>query len=246
VLYKDVPVAMGEYFAIFRGDSISETDPRLFYRVDYERRDTNTNEVLERFTLYPDLIKPKNSENFTANPSSKHYLHKDIFTYVNQASNSKMKDVYSKSKVHAGDTIFLTGGFMIFKGFKPNAGNEKYQPQQGDISVAAQLSIHNLKGKVKDIEPVYYIRDQMEHYVEDTFTTMDLYTRFSKIIPEENAAEIEVKQDTPDYIVLKAIVFPYINLVWLGVIIMVLGFFLSLLYRYGQREIRVDIPSVEN
>ncbi len=236
MMFKDVPVAMSDYMATFKGDSVSATDPRLFYRVDYERIDTTTNEVIERFTLYPDLIKPKNSESFTANPSSKHYLTRDIFTYINQASNSQLKGAYTKYTVHKGDSIFLTGGYMVFNGFIPNAQNEKYTPVQGDVSVAANLTIFNMKGKVKDIAPIYYIRDQMEHSVEDTFAVMNMQTRFSKILPDEGAAEIEIRQETPDFIVLKAMVFPYINVLWLGVVVMVLGFLISMFYRNSQKE----------
>lgn len=236
MMFKDVPVAMADYMATFKGDSTSETDPRLFYRVDYERIDTTTNEVVERFTLYPDLIKPKNSESFTANPASKHYLTRDIFTYINQASNSKLKGAYTKYTVHKGDSIFLTGGYMVFNGFIPNAQNEKYVPVQGDVSVAANLSIFNMKGKVKDIAPIYYIRDQREYSVEDTFAVMNMQTRFSKILPDEGAAEIEIRQETPDFIVLKAMVFPYINVLWLGVVVMVIGFLISMFYRNSQKE----------
>lgn len=247
ILPINVPVAMGEYFATYRGDSTSATDPRLFYRVEYERRDTATNKVIERFVLYPDLIKPKNSESFTANPASKHYLTRDIFTYVNGVSNKKEADKYVKHKVKVGDSIFLTGGYMVFNGFGKNASKAGYSPEPGDIAVSANLSIYDLKGKIKDIAPVYYIRNQMEGSVEDTFNTMSLHTRFSRIIPEENAAEIEVQQATPenDYIVLKAMVFPYINVLWLGVIVMVIGFFISMFYRNAQKDIKADIPSVE-
>ena len=43
-------------------------------------------------------------------------------------------------------------------------------------------------------------------------------------------AEIMVKQTNPkdEYIVLKAVVFPYINVLWLGIVVMVFGFFISL------------------
>jgi cytochrome c-type biogenesis protein CcmF len=247
ILPINIPVAMGEYFATYRGDSISSTDPRQFYKVEYERRDTATNKVTERFVLYPDLIKPKNSESFTANPASKHYINRDIFTYVNGVSNKKEADKYVKHKVKTGDSIFLTGGYMVFNGFAKEVNNSSYVAQQGDIAVAANLSIYDLKGKIKDIAPVYYIRNQAENSVEDTFSKMSLQTRFSRIIPEENAAEIEVKQASPenDYIVLKAMVFPYINVLWLGVIVMVIGFFISMFYRRSQKETKADIPSVD-
>jgi cytochrome c-type biogenesis protein CcmF len=42
--------------------------------------------------------------------------------------------------------------------------------------------------------------------------------------------EMKIRQTDPkdDYIVLKALVFPYINVLWLGVVVMVFGFFISL------------------
>jgi cytochrome c-type biogenesis protein CcmF len=41
--------------------------------------------------------------------------------------------------------------------------------------------------------------------------------------------DLQIKQTNPmdDFIVLKALVFPYINVLWLGVIVMVLGFCIS-------------------
>ena len=247
ILPLNIPVAMGEYFATYRGDSIPTDDPRQFYKVEYERRDTATNKVTERFMLYPDLIKPKNSDNLTANPASKHYLTRDIFTYVNGVSNKKEADKYVKHTVHKGDSIFLTGGYMVFNGFDANAKGEKFTAQPGDIVVAANLSIYDLKGKLQDIAPIYYIRNQVESNVPDTFSKMMLHTRFSKILPDEGAAEIEVQQASPenDYIVLKAMVFPYINVLWLGIVVMVIGFFISMVYRYSQKQIDTDIPSAE-
>ena len=77
---------------------------------------------------------------------------------------------------------------------------------------------------------------------------MQLHERFNSILPEQNAAELEVMQEDPqkDYIVLKAMVFPYINVLWLGIIVMVIGFFISLANRYQQKEVKADIPSVES
>ena len=247
ILPINVPVAMGEYFAIYRGDSVSSSDPRQFYRVDYERRDTATNEVTERFTLYPDLIKPKNSESFTANPASKHYLTRDIFTYVNGVSNNTEKDTYKKHTLQKGDSVLLTGGYMIFNGVKGLEQGSEGVPKS-DVAVAADISVYDLTGKLQDLAPVYYIQDKTPGTVPDTFGKMQLHVRFNSILPEQNAAELEVMQVDPqkDYIVLKAMVFPYINVLWLGIIVMVIGFFISLANRYQQKEVKADIPSVES
>ena len=41
-------------------------------------------------------------------------------------------------------------------------------------------------------------------------------------------------------------VFNYIYVLWLGIIVMVIGFFISLANRYQQKEVKADIPSVES
>jgi cytochrome c-type biogenesis protein CcmF len=40
-----------------------------------------------------------------------------------------------------------------------------------------------------------------------------------------------------EYIVLKAMVFPFINVLWLGTVVMVIGFLLSLWNRVRQKKL---------
>ncbi len=242
LMYRNVPVALGEYFATYQGDSTSPNDPRTFYKVYYERRDSATNKLKESFTLYPDaFINPKGQEGLSANPASKHYLTKDIFTYVTSVIDPAKRtdtNTYKTHTVKAGDTVFLNSGYMIFKGFETNAVNKNYVPANGDISVTAKLEVSDLNGNMQTIRPVYYIRDGYENNVEDTLKNMLLYTRLTRIIPDEGAAELQIKQADPkdDYIVMKALVFPYINVLWLGIVVMVLGFFISIWNRLTKKE----------
>ena len=82
--------------------------------------------------------------------------------------------------------------------------------------------------------PVYVIRNQNEIVIDDTISNLNLYTRLTKIIPAENAAMIEYKQPSAmnDYIIMKAILFPYINVLWIGTVIMIIGFLISMYKRF--------------
>jgi cytochrome c-type biogenesis protein CcmF len=62
---------------------------------------------------------------------------------------------------------------------------------------------------------------------------MDMYVHFGRLIIKSKdsiSTEIMVKQTDPrmDFILIKALAFPYINVLWLGVLVMVFGFFISL------------------
>jgi len=239
LLFRNTPVVMGDYLVTYEGDSTSSADPRTFYKVNYEQRDSANGKVKESFTLYPDaFVNPKGQQGLIANPASKHYLHKDIFTYVTQVLDpTKRTDTtaYKSYTVKKGDSIFLSNGFVVFQDFE----DADIRQESGSISVKAKLAVYDLKGAAGVLHPVYSIQNNStQSFEEDTLKTMGLYARFVKVIPDQNSIELEIKQTNPkdDYIVLKALVFPFINVLWLGIVVMVAGFLLSMWNRITKKE----------
>ncbi|MCD6010893.1 MAG: cytochrome c assembly protein [Flavipsychrobacter sp.] len=242
-LFRGIPVAMGDYFATYIGDSdVAGKDRRIYYKVQYERKDTVTNKVIERFMLYPDaFINPKGQQGLSANPSTKHYWNRDLFTFINAATDRSKTDT-STYRSHIvgkpGDTIWLNNGYMVFNGTNKNdLKNKRYVPAAGDEHLEFSLKVYDLNNEVKEINPVYIIKDRSYvSYVEDTLHELGLFARANLLIKHNDAGkdtvltEILVRQTDPkdDFIVLKALVFPYINVLWLGIIVMVFGFFISL------------------
>jgi cytochrome c-type biogenesis protein CcmF len=233
LLFRNIPITMAGYTITYLGDTVAE--PNHYYKVRYQKFASDTGKVQEEFILKPNAqINPKMG--LISSPDTRHYVTHDIFTYVTSTvDKSKVKDTssYKSKKVKQGDSIFFASGFMIFDGFDTKAFNVNYKPEISDIAVAAKLNVYNLEGKQQVSLPTYLIRKQGEILLEDTVKDFNIYTRLTKILPNENAAIIEYKQPSAmdDYIIMKAILFPYINVLWIGTIIMILGFFLSLLKR---------------
>ena len=204
----------------------------------FERKDSVSHKVLESFMLYPDaFINPKGQQGLSANPSTKHYWNRDIFTFINSASDKTKSDTSSyrsHTVTKVGDTIYLNNGYMVFTGFVKDASDKRYQQGENDMAVSAGFRVYDASGVVRDINPLFILKDKKYlAFVEDTVQQMGLFARFANlnVITNDSAtAEIMLKQTDPkdDLIVLKALVFPYINVLWLGVIIMVFGFFISL------------------
>lgn len=248
ILFLNTPVAMADYLVTYKGDSSSTEDPRTFYRVHYQRRDSVTGKVLESFMLYPNaFVNPKGQERgLIANPDAKHYFHKDIFTYVTKALDPEHKtdtSGYTKYTVKKGDSIFLSSAFILFRDFEdavlPEASGK------GDISVRAKLEWQDMKGNREVLTPAYIIREnRYEGYEEDTLQERGLYVRFVKIHPETGSIELMIRENNPenDYIVMKALVFPFINVLWLGIVVMTLGFFLSTWNRATKKEKKITAP----
>ncbi|HPI53488.1 MAG TPA: cytochrome c biogenesis protein CcsA [Chitinophagaceae bacterium] len=232
LLFRGVPVRMGKYEITYMGDTVSE--PNHFYKVRYQKRENDTGRVTEEFVLMPNAqINPKMG--LVSSPDTRHYLTHDVFTYITSTvDKKKMGDTsqFKYKKVTAGDTVFFSNGYMIFEGFN-TLPDRVFDKQNGDIPVSAKLKVYGLDGQFVNAAPLYVIRGNEEVLIDDTVSSFNLYTRLSKIIPAENAAMIEYKQPSAmdDYIIMKAILFPYINVLWIGTVLMILGFGISLMKR---------------
>ncbi len=243
LLFRGVASPMGEYQATYLDDSasIKGKDKIIYYNIFFERRDPKTKEITESFYLHPDaFVNTKGEGVLTVNPSTKHYWDHDVFTFINhihggQLDKGKSDTISYKSHMveKPGDTIYLSSGFMIFNGLDRRATDHRYSAGDSDLTVSARLTVYDNKGKaVKDIAPLYVLKNRREVlHVEDTVAGMFLNVRFENLVvhsPTSVTTEIMVKQTDSDFIVLKALVFPFINVLWLGIIVMVFGFFISL------------------
>lgn len=239
ILFLNTPVAMSEYMVTYKGDSSHATDPRTFFKVNFDRYDTATQKIVESFTLYPNaFINPKGQEGLMANPSSKHYLTRDIFTYITSAIDpSKVTDTasYVKHTLKKGDTVYLANGYLVFEDFE----DANLKENSGALSVKARLKAYDLKGEAGVLKPVYSItEDAFQNFKEDTLRSFNVFAKFVKVNPADGTIDLMIKQKDPkdDYVVLKAFIFPYINLVWLGIIVMFLGFMLTAVNKILKKE----------
>jgi cytochrome c-type biogenesis protein CcmF len=230
-MFTGVRTDMGAYWATYVRDSVTEKGKMNYFRIDMERKDGK-----DRFTLYPNLVKnTKGGEGFSGNPDSKHYWHKDIFSYVNYSSRLQEPTDTSKFKSHTvqmGDTIYYSEGFMTLDSVTVNPRNDKYQFAPGDTAIMANLNVVTKDNRKITARPVFYVHDGRSEYIYDTLFSQGLAIGFTRIADQQHI-EITVKESSKlaPFIALKVLKFPFINLVWLGTLIMVIGFAMAVVRR---------------
>jgi cytochrome c-type biogenesis protein CcmF len=237
LLYKNKPIQMNEYWVTYMGDST--VAPNTYYKVRYEKKANKEDTPSEVFTLHPNAqINP--NMGLLANPSTKHYWTRDIFTHVSSVAQKQDNDTpesLTEMELAVGDTAITNGSFVVLKAIDPHPAHARYLPLAGDIAAGAQLEIIDINGKKYDAKPIYYIRDNTENSLESDIADMNMTIKFDKILPEQGKVKLSViERDPPeDFIIMKAIVFPYINVLWLGSFVMVVGFGISFLHRRRER-----------
>jgi cytochrome c-type biogenesis protein CcmF len=229
-LFKGVKTDMGKYWATYSKDSADKHGKTTYYHIDMVRKEDG-----KSFTLVPDLIKnTKGQEGVSANPDARHYLHKDIFSYITYAEDPNSEDTaqFKQHSMQAGDTVFYSNGIIVLEKVTPNPVNEQYNFQPTDTAIMAELKVITADGRTFDANPVFYVKNNQVQYHLDTVLSQGLAIGLSQIVDNKHLG-ISVKESTSmtPFIALKVLQFPFINLVWLGTILMVTGFAMSMVRR---------------
>ncbi|MBS1618857.1 MAG: hypothetical protein JST76_10085, partial [Bacteroidetes bacterium] len=237
LLLRDSVYKMGGYEISYRGLKVEK--PNNLYEVDYVRRGKDGT-VDEQFSLFPNAqINPKMG--MVANPDTKHYLTKDVFTHVSSVpDNSKLKEKSNNFELAVGDTFFTKKNFVVFKALDNKPPLPVGVDKDNKLVVGAKLEIKSLDGNVMEAEPVYIINMADNTTASEPFENeqMGLNISIGRINPDTKKFTFVVneKELASDFIIMKAIIFPGIKLVWIGGIITFLGVLLSMYRRMGENK----------
>jgi len=252
IMYRNTPVQMGKYLVTYIGDSISS--PNHYFKVDYKVIDPN-GKIKEEFILKPNA-QANRKMGLVSSPDTKHYLFSDLYTHVNmsnaitfdedaqaaghdEADDDKKYETPVPFEVAPGDTIPFREGYILFKSVTKVDHIQNIPIAAGDVAIGANLEIVS-HGKTYTAQPVYMIKNGSAFDFARKVDEAGLKFRFSKVIPAKNKFEITLYQQPPSqrkWIVMRAIQFPYINFLWSGTIIMVIGILLSIFRR--NRELKI-------
>ncbi|MBA2248858.1 MAG: cytochrome c biogenesis protein CcsA [Chitinophagaceae bacterium] len=233
-LIRDVPTSMARYTLTYEGDSAAAEKNRTFFKLIVQKKDSANDKVLEDFELMPDVYKMKDN-NLSSNPDIKHYVTHDIFTYISSLPDRSSVADTAKFKLHEmklKDTVYYSKGFLVLNDVLKNPSTERFHYKPTDTALVADITVYSKAGTSYKSFPALAVQDLHINFIDDTVYAQNLYLQLAGI-GQNNTFKIAVKEtDIPqDFITLKAYVFPYINLVWTGLIIMAAGFIVSIIKR---------------
>ncbi|MBL7830507.1 MAG: cytochrome c biogenesis protein CcsA [Saprospiraceae bacterium] len=150
-----------------------------------------------------------------------------------------------------GDKIDFEGLSIGFRDFNKNVKHPLYSPQEGDIAVSAIMVIES-SGTKYTAEPLYLIRGGSPFNLKDVVNELGLHIRFTGIDPKTETVNLEIGKtpgkpksfgievaenfERSDFIVLEAVLFPGINLVWGGSLLMLFGLAFSIFKRFKDQK----------
>ena len=231
-LIKSMETDMGKYHATYiNSDSTNGPATMMYFKINFKEKNQK-----EEFTLYPNLIRnTKNQEGFSNNPDSRHYWNKDIFSYISYADNMDKREDTAQFKTYpmnVHDTIFYSNGFMVLNSVEHNPVNEKYKFGPSDTALMADVKVVSKEGYTYAARPVFYVDHNQGKYIVDTVYAQNLAVGFSRVLDKQRI-ELQVKESAKlvPYVSLKVYEFPFISVLWIGTLVMITGFGMSIVRR---------------
>ncbi|MDB5228556.1 MAG: cytochrome c assembly protein [Bacteroidota bacterium] len=236
LLYKNEPANMGRYRVTYLGDSF--TTRNIYFNVRYEELNKK-GRIENTFILRPNILLNSKMGNNPV-PSTRKTVFSDLYTHITSAplkedgsqADSVVQDTYT---VKIGDTIPASRCMVVLEQIDPDAPIEGFQKQHKDIAIGGRMKFISMDTTYY-IEPVYFVRDVVATSIPAKVEANKVSFSIIKILPEENKMQILVEQKLNKFIIMKAISFPFINLLWLGCLIMISGILLSLLKRKADNK----------
>jgi cytochrome c-type biogenesis protein CcmF len=229
-LVQGVKTDMGKYWVTYESDSANPHKPLWYYDVKFESKDG-----AESFTLRPNaFVNYKGNEGLMANPDSKHYWNHDVFTFITSLPDpERNKDTaqFENKNLKVGDSLFYSNGFLILEDVasRNNIPTGDFAPD--DVASIAKIKVYSKNNTTYTSEPLLITSKGQSYPLPDTITAESLVLQLNKV--EGNQVELGIKESNSilKYITLKAYKFPFINVLWIGTAIMVIGLIMSMVRR---------------
>jgi cytochrome c-type biogenesis protein CcmF len=208
-----------------------------YFDIDYfERNEKGKPE--KKFTLSP-LVQVNPRMGNVAEPDTRHYLTSDVYTHITYADMSQFDEQKNdfkegkKNTVKTGDTIFASNSIIVVDGLFKDVDKAKYKLEENDIAVGAHLLITDISNHTYEANPIFVIRGSYLVPVAEELKDLGLKFEFTSLNTDNGKVDIVVyeKNKSDNFIIMKAIIFPFINILWIGCLVMIVGISISILQR---------------
>ncbi|MBL7934906.1 MAG: cytochrome c biogenesis protein CcsA [Bacteroidia bacterium] len=237
VLTKGDTLPMGNYLVTYTGKERKGID--VFFHMDYFKKDED-GKTVKAFDLRP-MVQDNPRMGQASNPDTKHFLSNDIYTHITYADLSDNKEVKADAYKeptnfigHMRDTIFADNAIILIDSITTNLTEEQYSQNDSLLVVTAVLKATDINGKVYRATPKYILKNNMVLPDEFELSELGLKFIFWKINPNEGSVEIQMSEkvsNTKEFVVLEAYMFPFINVLWLGCLVMIIGTIVAIIER---------------
>ena len=212
-----------------KGDTVRIHPENVYYEVEYTEQDG------EKFSLYP-RVQDNPNMGYVVSPDILQGATKDLYTHVTAFTEAEKRQWKETDPIKAspGKQFFINDYVAVLKKVDQVSESKKVELLPEDIAVQATVEIYGGEDEVYELKPLYIIRNRQVARVSDTNEPLGIRLEIDQISPQDNTFTFHADVAQKEFIVMKAIEKPLINLLWIGTIILMLGFSIAIYRRYTE------------
>ena len=217
------------------GDTLEFYPENTYYQIEYN------DSTGKKFTLYPRAQVNPNM-GLIASPDIMKFAGKDLYTHVTSIPSPDEEIKYSAPApvtIHAGDTFFIADHVAVLQKVQKLSPALQASIGPTDAAVEAVIKIYGNENQVFVAKPIFLIRNQEIGILPDVVEDVGARIALAEINPTDQTFTISVETAKTDWIILKAVEKPGINVLWIGILVMTFGFMMSVYRRFSEDKPRL-------
>lgn len=239
---KDVTVIEGDFHGIAqrdieqngklyykKGDTLELYPENTYYEVEYREPDGKV------FSLYP-RAQVNERMGLLASPDIRHKADRDMYTYVSSVPDPNAENKWEKTETYSvaiKDTFFLNDYVAILDDVVRTNDVPGIEVGAADAAVRAHVRVLDKNGE-HVLNPAFVIKNRMVAHPAEVSDELGVRIQLTEIDPQTGKFTFSINRTQRDYIVMKALEKPLINLLWIGTLVVVLGLGISTVRRYQE------------
>lgn len=221
------------------GDTLYSQNPEnTYYQIDFKHRGTG-----EMFSLFPRIQTNEQMGTDVISPDVKRLWNRDIYSFVSVKPPFEEELEWSEKEMQElkkGERFFVNDYVAIYEGLERVDNLAFPDLREEDVAVRANITVLAEEGEKYLVRPLYFIKDGREGKQPEVVKEIATRIGIESINPDAETVTLGINTTQKDYIIIKALEKPHINVLWIGTLVMVLGFFIAMRRRYIEFRVMRD------
>jgi cytochrome c-type biogenesis protein CcmF len=212
-------------------DTIAIRGENTFYEIQLSRNG-------KTYTLFPRAQINPDMGGLLVSPDIYRTVSADLYTHVSSVMKPMEDEEWStleEVRVKQEQEFFANDYVSVLESVDRIFDVEGVPLTNEDVAVKANVRVKGEHGDYSAF-PIFLIKDKMIGRIPDEISDLGLRISLLNIHPETNEFSIGINTRQKDWVVIKAMEKPYINVLWIGTLVLMAGFVIAMTRR--MREFR--------
>ncbi len=187
--------------------------------------------------LYPRVQINPSMGGFVASPDIKRNVTRDLYTHVSLPMNREEEPEWSEmeeTRVRIGQQFFVNDYVAVLESVTKIDRIEEVELTASDVAVQASIKVTGERDSYY-ATPIFLIRDRAQvGRLSSEVNDLGVKITLLNIHPETNEFSLGLNTRQKDWVIIKAMEKPMINVLWLGTGVLMIGFSMAMVRRFKE------------